>query len=307
LGLILFALLSGCGEDAENLPPQIFSIEPSSDVLPPGGEATITAKAGDADGDQLRYTWTVTGGSIEGTGEIVRWKAPPQEGVYELTLEVSDGSASDTQSLKLIVWKERPGDYYPLAVGNTWIYLDQNGNLLTFKIVDKIKIEGTDEESYILEKTSSDPNLQGLTTLAYLGKHPDVIYQHAANVAPGSPDTMIFVPWLPLYRFPLVPGNSWGVEFKAKLPEGYYIGEGKAGYEVVDESTLTLPAGTFEHVIQVKETFTWELIGQTLDETVSRKWLAPDVGIVKVVEEQTRGGETVTNTLELLSYEIVTP
>lgn len=306
-GLILAALIWGCGESGENLPPQIFSIDFSPQIVSPGGEMTITAKAGDADNDQLQYIWSVTGGKIEGAGETVRWRAPNQEGVYELTLQVSDGKDTDTKSVKLVVWKKRPGDYYPLAVGNTWIYLDENGNMITFKIVDKIKIEGTDEESYVMEKSSSDPNLQSLNTYAYLGKHPDVIYQHAANVSPGSPDTIIFVPWLPLYKFPLIPGNTWSAEFKVKLPEGYYIGEGRADYEVVDESTLTVPAGTFEHVMQVKETFSWTLLGQTLDETISRKWLAPDVGIIKVVEEQTRGGETVTNTLQLLSYEIVKP
>jgi len=305
--LILAVLIWGCGESAENLPPQIFSIDLSPQVVSPGGEMTITVKAGDADNDQLQYIWSVSGGTIEGSGETVKWRAPRREGVYELTLQVSDGRDSDTKSLKLIVWRERPGDYYPLAVGNTWIYLDGNGNMLTFKIVDKIKIEGTDEESFVMEKSSSDPNLRGLNTYAYLGKHPDVIYQHAASVAPGSPDTIIFVPWLPLYKLPLIPGNSWSADFKVKLPEGYYVGEGRAEYEVVDESTLTVPAGIFEHVMQVKETFSWTLMGQTLDETISRKWLAPDVGIIKVVEEQTRGGETITNILQLLSYEIVSP
>ncbi|HID55074.1 TPA: hypothetical protein EYP37_00985 [Candidatus Poribacteria bacterium] len=306
-GFILVVLIWGCGESGENLPPQIFSIDLPSRIVPPGGEMTITAKAGDADNDQLQFTWSVTGGNIEGSGETVRWKAPNREGIYELTLQVSDGRDTDTKSIKLVVWKERPGDYYPLAIGNTWIYLDENGNKITFKIVDKIKIEGTDEESFVMEKSSSDPNLQGLNTYSYLGKHPDVIYQHAANVAPGSPDTIIFVPWLPLYKLPLIPGNSWSAEFKVKLPEGYYIGEGKAEYEVVDESTLTVPAGIFDHVMQVKESFSWTLMGQILDETISRKWLAPDVGIIKVVEEQTRGGEMIMNTLRLLSYEIVSP
>ncbi|RKY04191.1 hypothetical protein DRP77_04505 [Candidatus Poribacteria bacterium] len=302
--LICIAVFAGCGEVGENLPPQIFSVEASSEVISPGGEVKIEAKAGDPEGDELTYSWEAEAGSILGSGPVVTWKAPGEEGVYEIAVEVSDGEERDRRSVKLIVWAERSGDYYPLALGNRWVYLDRNGYRITFEVVDVITIEGTNERSYVLEKRSSDPRLEGVATYAYLGKHPDVIYQHAASVAPGSPDTMIFVPWLPLYKFPLVPGRSWEVEFKAKLPEGYYIGEGRARYEVVDESTLTVPAGRFEHVIQVREEFRWTLMDRTLDETISRKWLAPDVGLVKIVEEQTRGGQTVSNELELIEYDL---
>jgi hypothetical protein len=67
---------------------------------------------------------------------------------------------------------------------------------------------------------------------------------------------------------------------------------------------VTVKAGTFNHVFQVKEDFIWEIFGQELDRTISRQWLAPNVGIVKFVNEQTRGGETFTTEAELQSYSL---
>lgn len=68
---------------------------------------------------------------------------------------------------------------------------------------------------------------------------------------------------------------------------------------------MTVPAGTFNHVFRVRETFAWNLIEESLDVTIADKWLAPDVGIIKFTQEQTRGGQTVTVTPELVEYDLV--
>ena len=205
------------------------------------------------------------------------------------------------------MWRPRPGDYYPLAIGNKWVFRDGDDNQITFEIVEKIEIENTDEEAYVSQISNSDPELpEGFFSYAYVNKRADGtgIDQYANSVAPGSPDTIIYIPWLPIYNFPLIPGDSWELEFRAKLPEGYFIGEGVAKYEVLAEETVTVPAGTFEHVIQVRETFEWKLLNESLDRTVSTKWLAPDVGLVKVDQEQTRGEQTMPSILLLESFEI---
>ncbi len=82
------------------------------------------------------------------------------------------------------------------------------------------------------------------------------------------------------------------------------MGNGKAIYEVISEEDLTVPAGSFSNVFQVQEDFSWELLGQKLDHTISRQWLAPNVGVIKFVNEQTRGNETFITEATLQSYSL---
>ncbi|HIE26456.1 TPA: hypothetical protein EYP66_04150 [Candidatus Poribacteria bacterium] len=305
LGLITFI---GCGDSTDNFSPEIPVFEAESRIVEPGKQVTINLKAVDVDNEELTYAWSATGGTIEGATTKGTWIAPEKEGRYEITVEVSDGTDFTSKTIGILVWRPRLGDYYPLAIGNRWVLRDEEGNFITFEVIDKIKIENTDVETFIIEISNSDPELpEGFVNYSYVNKRPDGtgVDQHAASAAPGSTDTLIFTPWLPLYNFPLIPGESWELEFRIKLPEGFFVGDGKAKYEVIDEETVAVPAGTFEHVFNVRETFEWQLLGEKLDTTVSTKWLAPDVGIVMIEQEQTRGGQTVTSKLKLESFELI--
>jgi hypothetical protein len=305
LGLITFI---GCGGTTDNFSPEISVFEAESRIVEPGQQVTINLKAVDVDNEELTYAWSATDGTIEGAATKGTWIAPQKEGRYEITVDVSDGTDVVSKTIEILVWRPRPGDYYPLAIGNKWVLKDEDGNFITFEVIDKIKIENTDVETFIIEISNSDPELpEGFVNYSYVNKRPDGtgVDQHAASATPGSADTLIFTPWLPLYNFPLIPGDSWELEFRVKLPEGYYVGDGKAKYEVIDEETVTVPAGTFEHVFKVRETFEWQLLSEKLDQTVSTKWLAPNVGIVMLEQEQTRGGQTVPSKLKLESFELV--
>ncbi|MYA71304.1 hypothetical protein F4Y19_14720 [Candidatus Poribacteria bacterium] len=93
------------------------------------------------------------------------------------------------------------------------------------------------------------------------------------------------------------------------MPELFPLGDGLDEFEVLSEETVTVPAGTFEHVFQVQESFWWGFdIGNQdfpLDITVVKKWIAPDVGIVKFTQSQTRGDETVETVFELESFKLM--
>lgn len=296
---LLASILFSCS-DEDSRPPIIFSIKAEPKIVEPGGSLTVTVEAGDPDKDKLSYSWSVSNGRIEGTNKTAIWYSPEAEGKYDITVTVSDGSNSVNQSITVRVWKTRPGDYYPLSVGNRWVYKDKNDNIINFDIIDTIDILGTK----VFVKQTITSGYEGAINYSYVSKNEKGIEQYALGGASAGDDTIIFSPTLPLYKFPLIPGETWETEFEVKLPDGYFVGNGKAIYEVISEENMTVPAGSFSNVFQVKEDFSWELLGQILDHTISRQWLAPNVGVIKFINEQTRGNETFITEAILQSYSL---
>lgn len=322
LCFIFIFIIIGCGSDEsvdKNLAPVISVFETDSEIVPPGSEVSIKLQANDLENDILTYTWYASDGEINGDATGAIWNAPETEQKYHIKVTVSDGEKTTTSTIDIQVWQIRPGNYYPLAVGNTWRYRDAENTIITFKIIDTIQIQmqdGETVESFVLEKTNSAEGLENIADYSYLGYSYDDegnvtgVLQHATNTTPGSEDTVMFVPFLPLYKFPLITGWQWQVRFEAKLvPELFPLDSGLDEFEVISEETVTVPAGTFENVFQVQESFHWiyELDGPdfTLDTTITQKWLAPDIGIVKFTQSQTRVGITVEVEFELESYELV--
>lgn len=312
----------GNGEDVtrnKNFAPIISVFETDSEIVQPGTEVSIRLQADDLDNDILTYAWYAADGEISGDASGAIWIAPDDEKKYPIRVTVSDGANSTTSTIDIQVWRGREGNYYPLAVGNNWTYQDPEGTEIIFEIIDTIQIQladGKTVKSYVLEKTNTAEELENVADYSYLGHELDEngnitgILQHAQNIVPGTEDTIMFVPFLPLYKFPLIPGWKWSVNFQAKLvPELFPLDRGIDEFEVLSEETVTVPAGTFENVFQVQESFHWiyELEGPDfdLDITVANKWLAPDVGIIKFTQTQTRGGEAVESEFELVSYELV--
>ena len=315
IAIPLFLLL-GCSEGDRdgNFAPRISVFEADSDIIEPGTSVDIQFKAVDVDGDKLSVEWYATGGTIEGDELGATWTAPEEERKYLIEVTVSDGRKSNTSTIDIRVWRTRPGDYYPLAIGNKWNYRDDEGNRVIFEIVDTIDIQVTSDrtvKSYVLQKSSPDEGLEGILNFSYLGHKMENgvvkgIFQHAQNITSGTEDTILFSPFLPLYNFPLIPGNTWQTSFQAKLtPELFPIGGGVDEFEVLSEETLTVPAGTFEHVFQVQESFRWSIFDHPLDITVAQKWLAPNVGIIKFTQSQTRDDITVDVVFELESFELM--
>ena len=322
LWFLLICVGLGCGDDVSqdtNLAPRILTFEAESDIVAPGEEVIIRLVTGDLENDVLSYTWSVTGGELMENPSGAVWRAPETERKYQIEVTVSDGENAITSTLDIQVWQTRPGNYYPLAVGNTWHYRDGNGSKIIFEIIDTIQIQragGKTVESFVLQKSNMGEGLENIVNYSYLGPRLDEkgevsgIVQHAQNTTSGTGDTILFEPFLPLYQFPLIPGEKWDVSFQAKLvPELFPLGDGLDEFEVLSEETVSVPAGTFEHVFQVQESFWWGFdIGNQdfpLDVTVVKKWIAPDVGIVKFTQSQTRGDLTVDTVFELESFELM--
>ncbi len=322
LWVLLISVVAGCGEGTpsdSNRAPSILTFESEADVVAPGTEVQIHLKAADLENDTLSYTWSTTDGELTENASGALWQAPQTERKYQIAVTVTDGENTTKSTLDIQVWRTRPGDYYPLAVGNVWHYKDASGNEITFEIVDTIQIQrasGNTIDSFVLQKSSKAEGLENVVNYSYLGTKVDEngeisqILQHAQNTTSGTSDTILFVPFLPLYQFPLIPGDKWQVKFQAQLvPELFPIGEGIDEFEVLSEETATVPAGTFDHVFQIQESFRWgfDIENQNfpLDITVVKKWVAPDVGIIRFTQAQTRDDVTVETVFELESFELV--
>ena len=67
---------------------------PTQVIAGSGDTVSVRADATDPDNDTLTYTWTTTGGTIDGTGYQVRWNPGGAAlGTYSVTARVDDGPA----------------------------------------------------------------------------------------------------------------------------------------------------------------------------------------------------------------------
>lgn len=74
------------------------------EIVDLGGTSTLTCAAQDPDGDALTYTWTVSAGSVAGTGASVAFTAPETPGLVTATCTASDPTgASTTASTGVVV------------------------------------------------------------------------------------------------------------------------------------------------------------------------------------------------------------
>ena len=87
------------GSPPPNHPPTIaISTTPNTVVEASGDSTVVQAKAADPDNDPLTYTWSATGGKVEGTGAEVHWNSQGvAPGKYTITGTVDDGRGGTSQ------------------------------------------------------------------------------------------------------------------------------------------------------------------------------------------------------------------
>lgn len=105
--LISFSVLTGCDiNDPLSLDSEMLDVDlaAESNSLNIGDTTTISANITySGNTDVLVYKWSTTGGRISGEGSNVVYIAPETEGSYTITLEVSDGTVTEKDELRITV------------------------------------------------------------------------------------------------------------------------------------------------------------------------------------------------------------
>jgi hypothetical protein len=104
LVILTMLLAGGCF----NKPPTVTSLTPGATSVARSASCTVSCVATDPDNDALTYTWTTTGGAISGTGDTITWTAPTTEGSYSVTVNVSDGEETVSDSCNIQVVNTPP-------------------------------------------------------------------------------------------------------------------------------------------------------------------------------------------------------
>jgi hypothetical protein len=121
LAILLDAMLA-------NHLPAITSLEAEPERVTPLSFCQVVCTASDADGDELSYNWSASGGEINGEGATVTWTAPGSEGFYDVTVRVTDGRGVEVmKQITITVRVNKPPTIASLVADADWT--NPSGNL----------------------------------------------------------------------------------------------------------------------------------------------------------------------------------
>ena len=138
-----------------NHPPVIPRLGVESARVFPSGTTQIVCIASDPDGNELSYEWSAVAGEIHGEGATVTWIAPDYEGIYNVSVTVTDSRGGDvTDHVPITVKANEPPVINSLTADTLWT--TPSGNL---QVTCEAEDLDPDELSY--EWTATGGNITG--------------------------------------------------------------------------------------------------------------------------------------------------
>jgi len=115
---------------AGNHPPVIDSLQAQPDWVFPGGTAQILCTVSAPEGAVLSYEWRASGGEIYGDGSTVTWTAPDSQGVYNISVTVTDRRGrEDTRAMTIMARDNLPPEIDSLTADADWVTPEGSLNL----------------------------------------------------------------------------------------------------------------------------------------------------------------------------------
>ena len=174
--------------------------------------------------------------------------------------------------------------HFPTAVDCSWKYVSADGeHEYTTKITGARNVGGI--AAKVMENDSDIPVdqiallINGLPIrMSLFTKDLDSYTEHGSELLIDFQGNTFFQRYSPkrvIWSFPLYEGKEWEVSKLRLIPEITFTRK-----VISDNGVLTVPAGTFRNVYYVEEYISIADL-DTGEETPSKYWLAPDVGVIK--------------------------
>ncbi|MBN2186397.1 MAG: hypothetical protein JW732_02980 [Dehalococcoidia bacterium] len=235
---IIITLLGGCA--SSNHTPIITSLKAERETPSASDSYQIECVASDEDGDELSYEWSTSKGYIDGNGATIVWHPPSPQGIYSITVKLSDGNGGEaTDFITITVSGNSPPIVHSLTADIDWLTpssscrlecsaTDPNGDRLSYEwSASQGKISGTGSVV-----TWTAPETTGLYTITVVvtDSHDEKDTKSLTiSVAANNPPVvrnLVVTPRAPEYlkehdgEYRILRGVSCEIECIAYDPEG---------------------------------------------------------------------------------------
>jgi len=170
----------------------------------------------------------------------------------------------------------RAADYFPLQVGNVWVYYPSYGK--GYRVDSIVGTEMVGETlTYIWKRLEAPPdNYHERRWLAKDGVDLKALKFWGNEAEPPLTDPVLLDPPWSLGN---VENSNVGDTWQIEMSNGTTHYRSSFWIESITD-TVTLPAGTFNNCIRVRQLDETTISGMTTNE-YRRYWLAPDIGPVR--------------------------
>lgn len=93
---------TSCKEEDKNTDPSVSILKTEPVEINAGGVLSVLSAASDADGDDITFSYEVSGGTVTGDGTLVFWNMPSTAGSHKITVKADDGKGGKASAEKTI-------------------------------------------------------------------------------------------------------------------------------------------------------------------------------------------------------------
>jgi len=273
IGIVVAVVVVAVVLDAmlANHQPAITSLKAQPERVLPSGSCQIMCTAQDADGDELSYNWSASGGEINGAGSTVTWTAPDSVGFYDVAVTVTDGRGSE--ATKTINIEVRTNDS-PVVVS---LIADADWTLPSSSLNVTCDASDTDGDELKYEWSTTGGNITGTGAVVTWTAPQEVgIYNVAVVVTDGYGGSdmrtlpiSVVAGQPPVIEDLLITKDRYGHCYLKPYSGGYYVGQGQK----YDIECIVADTG-------IELFYEWSCddgeISETSEDGSMITWIAPD-------------------------------